>query len=71
MRTIRRQGWSLMLKVPLTITGAVLGCALTVGLVIIQQNWVQQRAALESQTLLLAQITAASAPQAIMRGDVW
>lgn len=70
MRLARPHVWSLMPKIPLTITAAVLGCTLLVGLVVVQQNWAQQRAALQSRTLLLAQVTAASARQAILRGDV-
>jgi signal transduction histidine kinase len=71
MKLLRPKSWSLMAKIPLTITLVALGSALTIGLVIIQHDSARQREALENRTLLLAQATAATAAEAILRNDVW
>ncbi|MFQ5565397.1 MAG: sensor histidine kinase [Paracoccaceae bacterium] len=71
MNLLRPRSWSLMAKVPLTITLVALGSALVIGLIIIQQDWARQREALANRTLLLTQTTAATATGAILRTDVW
>lgn len=63
--------WSLMLKIPLTVILVVVGVATTIGVVIVAQDRIRFRATLENKALLLTRTVAATAPEAILRGDHW
>ena len=71
MSWYRPQFWSLAVKVPLTHTVMILGVALTIGIVVVAQAWVQFREELEDKALLMARDVAAVAPEAILRNDYW
>lgn len=63
--------WSLMLKIPLTIILVVVGVAATIGAVIVAQDRMRFQETLENKALLLTRAVAATAPDAILRGDHW
>ena len=71
MSWYRPQSWSLAFKVPFTHTVMILGVALTIGIVVVAQAWVQFREELEDKALLMARDVAAVAPEAILRNDYW
>jgi signal transduction histidine kinase len=63
--------WSLMTKLPLTITLMVFASALTIGLVVIARDGARQTARLETQTLALARAVAAAGQDALLNRDTW
>ena len=68
----RRPGsWSLSLKIPFAHTVMIVGVALTIGIVVVAQAWVQFREELEEKVLIMARDVAATAPEAILRNDYW
>lgn len=71
MRWLSPSGWSLSLKLPLTITGMVAGVALTIGLAIVFQERVRIRGELEERALLTARAVAVTAAEPILRNDYW
>jgi signal transduction histidine kinase len=71
MSWYRPQSWSLSVKIPVTHSVMVVGVALTIGVVVVAQAWVQFREELEEKALLLARDVAATAPEAILRNDYW
>jgi signal transduction histidine kinase len=71
MSWYRPQSWSLSAKIPFTHSVMIVGVALTIGVVVVAQAWVQFREELEEKALLLARDVAATAPEAILRNDYW
>ena len=63
--------WSLMTKLPLTITLMVFAAALIMGLVVIDRNASREAARLEAQTLALARAVAAAGGNAVVNREVW
>ena len=63
--------WSLMVKLPLTITLMVFAAALIMGLVVIERDGKRQSARLEQQTLALARAVAAAGQEGLLSRDVW
>jgi len=63
--------WSLTVKIPLTITAAVVGVAVIIGVTVVAHDRARFEAALEERALLKAHAVAATAPEALMRGDTW
>lgn len=71
MRPFARPQLSLMVKIPLTVILVVAGVAATIGAVIVAQDRMRFRGMLEDKALLLTRAVAATAPEAILRGDHW
>jgi signal transduction histidine kinase len=71
MSWYRPQSWSLSVKIPVTHSVMIVGVALTIGVVVVAQAWVQFREELEEKALLLARNVATAAPEAILRNDYW
>jgi signal transduction histidine kinase len=71
MSLYRPGSWSLSLKIPFAHTVMIVGVALTIGIVIVDQAWVQFREELEEKALIMARDVAATAPEAILRNDYW
>ncbi|MDH3595221.1 MAG: HAMP domain-containing histidine kinase, partial [Rhodospirillales bacterium] len=65
------QSWSLSVKIPVIHSVMIVGVALTIGVVVVAQAWVQFREELEEKALLLARDVATAAPEAILRNDYW
>lgn len=65
------RGWSLMVKLPLTITAVVAGVAFTIGLSVVADSYNRFRADLEDKALLLAHSVAVKAPEMVLRHDTW
>lgn len=63
--------WSLMTKLPLTITLMVFGSALIMGLVVIERDGNRQTSRLEAQTLALARAVASAGQGALLSRDTW
>ncbi|UCH74283.1 MAG: HAMP domain-containing histidine kinase [Rhodospirillales bacterium] len=59
------------MKIPLAHTAMIVGVALTIGVVVVAQAWVQFREELEEKVLLMGRDVAAAAPEAILRSDYW
>lgn len=71
MTWYRARTWSLSLKIPFAHTVMIVGVALTIGIVVIAQTWVQFREELEEKVLIMARDVAATAPESILRNDYW
>lgn len=71
MSWYRPRTWSLSVKIPFAHTVMIVGVALTIGVVIVAQAWVQFRVELEEKALIMALDVAATAPEAILRNDYW
>ncbi|MBW7850689.1 MAG: HAMP domain-containing histidine kinase [Rhodospirillales bacterium] len=71
MRLLSPRGWSLSLKLPVTITAVVAGVALTIGLAVLVQERARIRAELEERALLTARAVAATAVEPMLRSDYW
>lgn len=67
----RPRSWSLSLKIPFANTVMIVGVALTIGIVVVAQAWVQFREELEEKALIMARDVAATAPESILRNDYW
>lgn len=71
MKALHPHGWSLTVKIPLTITVVAVGVAVTIGVAMIVHDRARFQAALEDNVLLKARAVAATAPEALLRGDSW
>ncbi len=71
MTRIDPRCWSLMLKIPITIILVVVGVAATTGVMIVLQDRMRLRTALEDKALLLTRSVATNAAEAVLRGDYW
>ncbi len=71
MSWYRPRSWSLSVKIPLVHTEMIVGVALTIGIVVVAQAWVQFREELEEKVLLMGRDVATAAPEAILRNDYW
>ena len=71
MKLLHPGGWSLTVKIPLTITAVVVGVAVTIGVAVVAHDRARFQAALEDKALLKARAVAATAPEALLRGDTW
>lgn len=71
MKALDPRGWSLTVKIPLTITAVAVGVAVTIGLSMVAHDRARFQAALEDKALLKTHAVAATAPEALLRGDSW
>ncbi len=71
MKPLHPRGWSLTVKIPLTITAVVVGVAVTIGVSMIAHDRARFQAVLVDKALLKARAVAATAPEALLRGDSW
>jgi len=71
MKRAMPRHWSLMTKLPLTITLMVFGAALIMGLMVIERDRTRQSSQLETQTLALARAVAAAGQGALLSRDTW
>lgn len=72
MRLLRHlRGWSLTVKLPLTITAIVAGVAFTIGVVVVADAGYRFRSDLEDKALLLGHSIAIKAPEMVLRNDTW
>ncbi|MGC2857694.1 sensor histidine kinase [Novispirillum sp. DQ9] len=65
------RGWSLTVKLPLTITAVVAGVAFIIGLAVVAEAMHRFRADLEDKALLLGHSIAIKAPEMVLRHDTW
>jgi signal transduction histidine kinase len=71
MNALHPHGWSLTVKIPLTIAIVVVGVAVTIGVSMVAHDRARFRAALEDKALLKAHAIAATAAEALLQGDSW